>query len=292
MKKVTDIGYMFKKLAFILLLFGTNAQAGHSDLGDDTSQWPFVYQTSQYSGEAELSAPQEKRYELAYYHFLGKYFNVNLLDSYVLVCAGYPTFQLDCISPEHIAVGFTEQKSGARHIAILGGYLESFEPSTKGRHYNFLGHAYSDSPQDPKARPDIGVGIFLDDSEIRQFPSGGVWKASLELRQVNISPAGGTPSWTYIKVNITLNLTDSKNIRIWFPQSHGSTTSVALSSRSPHVTVDACLYDGYNSNSNRLDVMFNSQNAGPDNTFKLARLSGSGHLPYQVRVAPPDNPGA
>ncbi|MJN99470.1 hypothetical protein DNX92_23155 [Salmonella enterica subsp. enterica] len=24
----------------------------------------------------------------------------------------------------------------------------------------------------------------------------------------------------------------------------------------------------------------------------LARLSGSGHLPYQVRVAPPDNPGA
>lgn len=270
----------------MLFLIAVSAHAGKFD----EPLYPYSPHNKEFVDKTELSSPQEKRYELAYYYFLGVYAggykSSDLQRYYSLECVNKGS-RGHCISAEHVTVEFTEQKTGASHTAMLGGYLES--PSTLQRDYAFLGKPYTFTRN--YNGTDVGVGIFLDGSEIEKFPSGGVWKARLELPQFDFS--GDYRSSSNLSVDITLSLTDSKNIRIWFPQSHTSTTSVALSSRTFHpVTVDACLYDGYNSNSNRLDVMFNSQNAGPDNTFKLVSLSSSGRLRYRVRVAPPDNPGA
>ncbi|HGP2153005.1 TPA: CfaE/CblD family pilus tip adhesin, partial [Salmonella enterica] len=241
--------------------------------------------TAEFNGKTELSSPTLKEYELNYFYIEtnegGKYNSFN------------KKFWVSCVAPDSISTGactgvtdhlslqFVEQKTGATHIALLRGYLEGPE----GPEYTFLGKVYSGTYD-----PHEGLAVLLNDSEIKKFPSGGVWKSRLMLKQHSTRD----PSFSAnITLDITLSLTDSKNIRIWFPQSHGSTTSVTLPSHPFRpVTVDACLYDGYNSNSNRLDVMFNSQNAGPDNTFKLVSLSSSGRLHYQVRVAPPGNPGA
>ncbi|MJN97638.1 hypothetical protein DNX92_13465 [Salmonella enterica subsp. enterica] len=275
---------MLKIIFFTLLSVGV-AYAGHFD----NPLPPWQNYTSEFNGETELSFPTLKEYELAYFYIetndwgsrSGQAFN----QKYQVSCVAQDSISTGACSgvTDNLSLQFIEQKTGATHIALLRGYIEGPE----GPQYTFIGKGYSGSKNS-----NVGLALLLNDSEIKKFPSGGVWKSKLILKQYQnlynklVYMAG-------ITVNINLSLTDSKNIRIWFPQSHTSTTSVALSSRTFHpVTVDACLYDGYNSNSNRLDVMFNSQNAGPDNSFKIANLSSSGRLRYRVRVAPPGNPGA
>ncbi|EDR2882815.1 hypothetical protein PZ84_004955, partial [Salmonella enterica subsp. enterica] len=69
---------------------------------------------------------------------------------------------------------------------------------------------------------DIGYHVYLQPNELKKLPIGGIWKAHLKMH-VNEwhGGAGAHGPYDYLDAywesDITLNVTDAHNIRIWLP---------------------------------------------------------------------------
>ncbi|EKS2202617.1 hypothetical protein QBG36_004979 [Salmonella enterica] len=155
--------------------------------------------------------------------------------------------------------------------------------------------------------------VYISAEELKKFPVGGIWTAHLKMRtgewHAGKGSSGEWPGFmgTYWTADITLHITDNNNIRIWLPQFHGSTANVVMPVMpaywalnkpglvSAEKVVETCLYDGYNSNSQRFEVTLNSNYT--DSTtqdFLLQNTSEptSKPLHYQVLASPPGQSGA
>ncbi|EBM4325288.1 hypothetical protein D0B42_25305, partial [Salmonella enterica] len=151
------------------------------------------------------------------------------------------------------------------------------------------------------------VSTWISRGELKKITTGGVWKAHMKLNVAQWhNPHWGILPNTFWESDITLDITDDSNIRIWLPQFHGSTANVVMpvipayhalhqpGQVSAEKIVETCLYDGYSSNSRRFEVTLNSDHTDPvTQDFLLQNMSDPTGKPlhYQVIASPPGQPG-
>lgn len=120
--------------------------------------------------------------------------------------------------------------------------------------------------------------VWIPQSSFSTFPFGGIWKANLNLALYK--------SWAKaadISSNITLNITDNARADIIFPGVNNSSPSVNLnliegSNITGGANIDLCLYDGYNLNSNWLELKITDVTSAPhrvDDRFSIFDSSGN-----------------
>lgn len=204
----------------------------------------------------------------------------------------------------NVLLSFTEKRTGLKHTAVISGWF-----STGCVPINPFASATGGCDTDG-----VSYNIYIQEDELKKFPVGGVWHATLKLRVGQWHAGQGSivdqvPGYmdVYWTADIHLNITDKNNIRIWLPQFHGRTANVVMPVMpaywalnkpglvSAEKVVETCLYDGYNSNSQRFEVTLNSNYT--DSTtqdFLLQNTSEptSKPLHYQVIASPPGQPGA
>ncbi|WP_196484776.1 CfaE/CblD family pilus tip adhesin [Burkholderia diffusa] len=182
-------------------------------------------------------------------------------------CATKPTTQ-DIFGNTTIPLLFTERRS--KMTAILTVYAHR----TPWMYYGWVcgdGWAPENTALNSKrwdyycgGSTSYGVGItaWLPSSELAKIPSGGIWKADLKLRFLSVD-------WKVLanhSASITLTVTDRNNIEVYLPAFGSATPLVNLNLRSQPIpgqaggridgraTLDVCLYDGHNANSDAYQV--------------------------------------
>lgn len=137
--------------------------------------------------------------------------------------------------------------------------------------------------------------LYLPASGIESLPIGGDWRATMILR------GGIDARMTTISVDFRFIITDDDNIQIYLPEFGDATPTVDLNLRtkrpvsglntvSGHQVVDACLYDGYNTNSKRFTVRVSDpqSNSGAQiGKFFVRREGGSqvqNRIEYKVKT--------
>lgn len=148
---------------------------------------------------------------------------------------------------------------------------------------------------------------WISQADLRNL-TGGIWRATLVMNYYNypntlVATALGT-SWT---ANIVLTVTDLNNQQVYFPAFPYSTPRVDLNlnnrpgtskntAASGSASLDMCLYDGSNSSSNRVNMLFSDEGAGATGrTAGLFSVYRSGadktqaanRIDYQVSVINP-----
>ncbi|HBC5825680.1 TPA: hypothetical protein KEV35_004613 [Escherichia coli] len=217
-------------------------------------------------------------------------------------CPVYPSWG---VPRSNVYLSFTEKRSGLKHVIEIRGNVTSW-CSYK---YKFASANFGQGCQ----IDGITYNVYMAEDALKSFPAGGIWTAHLKMRvgqwHGGTGSSGGWPGFldAYWTANITLHITDKNNIRIWLPQFHGSTANVVMPVMpaywalnkpglvSAEKVVETCLYDGYNSNSQRFEVTLNSNYT--DSTtqdFLLQNTSEptSKPLHYQVIASPPGQSGA
>lgn len=149
----------------------------------------------------------------------------------------------------------------------------------------------------------MSVYIYILADELRKVPSG-VWTGSLVMFQRNSSDTVTQGTW---RVNLTLNVTDNRNQQIYFPEYRTSSPTVGLKlnnrpgtgnniQTSGNTAVDMCLYDGSNSSSNHISILFQDEGSSapgrPGGQFSVYRQGGdksraADRVDYQVSVINP-----
>ncbi|MBB9725933.1 hypothetical protein FSI43_023025 [Escherichia coli] len=216
------------------------------------------------------------------------------------------------VKADNVELLFTEQRTGRKQLLLIKGTLywhQEYYSDSRNVSSGFIGvNAGSFGYVN-----EMTTTIYIPADELRKLPFGGIWKAHLNLISSAYAKTGLTtgastanPIGT-LQADITLNITDNHNIRIWLPQFHGSTANVVMPVMpaywalnkpglvSAEKVVETCLYDGYNSNSQRFEVTLNSNYT--DSTtqdFLLQNTSEptSKPLHYQVLASPPGQSGA
>ncbi|MGN4077975.1 CfaE/CblD family pilus tip adhesin, partial [Burkholderia gladioli] len=154
-----------------------------------------------------------------------------------------------------VKLRFTETRSGeTRTLEVSGTRL--LEGSSNAR------PLHGSSSFGETSVGSVSIDVRIPPSELKKLPVGGVWKAHLKLKQV----LWGTEQINKLadtNAEITLHVTDSKNIQIYLPQHTTTTPTVDLGLSQPngrdsrttgHRSIDMCLYDGFGSNSSWFDV--------------------------------------
>ncbi|WP_112750795.1 CfaE/CblD family pilus tip adhesin [Burkholderia cenocepacia] len=103
--------------------------------------------------------------------------------------------------------------------------------------------------------------VSIPAAELKKLPSGGTWKANLQLN-LKLWNTGAATTLGIFKAAIKLDTTDKNNIQVYLPEFTSATPTVDLKLRklpngsrmSGTSNVDMCLYDGYNSQSTWFDV--------------------------------------
>lgn len=214
-------------------------------------------------------------------------------------CATAPAWNTG-IGETPIDIEFTEKKSGIKQVLSLTGY------SVRAR-YNNTQTSSDSSINDPISNPDHYaqglLSIYISKQQLEKLPIGGVWKASLVLNQWSWDPIVNVAKWT---ANITLQVIDRNNIQIYLPNYNTASPTVDLKLKSTpgahndptlsgNVSIDACLYDGYNAQSNSYYINIsdpNSKDKGFYITNKIINPNPklSNTIPYQVWVSTPAEP--
>ena len=143
--------------------------------------------------------------------------------------------------------------------------------------------------------------LWIPQSELAKLPSGGVWTAQLimKLKRYHSQPISAANTFT---VDFKLDVTDQNNMQIYLPAYGTSTPQVDLNLRtrplstapggivSGQSVVDACLYDGYNANSQRYEIRVTGMNPVPgmDGRYFVHHVSGGtgerNRIEYKVRT--------
>ncbi|KJX01580.1 hypothetical protein RZ87_02420 [Enterobacter roggenkampii] len=137
------------------------------------------------------------------------------------------------------------------------------------------------------------------------MPIGGVWEGVLKLQERDAN----NQKLATVILNVTFNITDTNHIDIYFPEFGTAAPLVPLnihptSGANPTpggqdvTNLDMCLYDGFNVNSSKYEVLLEDGNhhtpAGrPMGWFSVYRDGGDENQPrdridYQVRMNNPE----
>lgn len=192
----------------------------------------------------------------------------------------------------NIALEFVEQRSGATQILNLYAVRtgEWVPPEGCGGD----GGKYADEkPMNTSAQNScysktsgVSLVIRIDPAELKKIPVGGIWKAGLKIILHNSSDSERY-DW---QADITLNVTDNNNQKIYLPEFGEAQPQIDLNLRPlPGTTasqskmrgtanIDMCLYDGYGANSS--SFILNFQDTGPEgdrnsNLFSVYREGGN-----------------
>ena len=100
------------------------------------------------------------------------------------------------------------------------------------------------------------VTMGIPYSELNKIPFGGIWQAQMKLKIF----AGDTRQWGTMTVNITFDITDNKNISIFFPAENSvdnvNVNIPLVKSNSNEYNgsknIPICLYDGYSNESHNM----------------------------------------
>ncbi|KVN24864.1 pilin protein [Burkholderia pyrrocinia] len=172
-----------------------------------------------------------------------------------------------------IRLAFKEEKTGATTVLNLHG------KSVYSRHLDCSGNAAPEVMSIARTPIEMAQSSFVSScpntgwdgrklfvkipaAELKNLPSGGTWKANLQLNLKLWSTATSPPTIAVFKAAIKLNVTDKNNIQIYLPEFTSATPVVDLKLRtlpngsriSGTSNVDMCLYDGYNAQSTWFDV--------------------------------------
>ena len=190
-----------------------------------------------------------------------------------------------------ITLQFIEQRSKASRDIKLYGYRNQGGGYTPTQNWsNTLHNGYSSFF--------VGMGI----AEMNQFPFGGVWKGTLRMHLYSINDRK-LFEWN---ADITINVTDSKNMQIYLPQLTGNTPTVDLNLQarsgiganaivSGNAHIDTCLYDGFNSNSTRFTLTASNPDGNAflvKNQITDPKAPNRNKISYQVLVTNPGSSGA
>ncbi|MEX1841622.1 pilus assembly protein CblD [Enterobacter cloacae] len=230
-----------------------------------------------------------------------------------------------------IRLQLTERRSGMRTIVELEGmsgmYFSDEDIQTKctmtkpATNYNPSVFNLSSLPQiNPKCQylgrdggwwTASGEGTYLTVklSTGQQFPVGGVWEGTLILKQGSYYKSQGRVSDATWTAHLQFDVTDANHIDIYFPEFGTAAPLVPLNihptggaSPTPGgqdvTNLDMCLYDGFNVNSSKYEVLLEDGNhhtpAGrPMGWFSVYRDGGDENQPrdridYQVRMNNPE----
>ncbi len=110
----------------------------------------------------------------------------------------------------------------------------------------------------------VGINARIPADELKKFPSGGKWVATLKIKQMQRVSASEINYLSTFTAKITIDVTDKNNIQVYLPEFPTATPRVDLNLRlsgagakttlSGRSNLDMCLYDGYNSESTWFDV--------------------------------------
>lgn len=192
----------------------------------------------------------------------------------------------------NISLQFTEKRSLMKRNLTLNGYKNHVftgVASGCGVTGNMVlnSHVYSCAVGGSLVRANgTLLTLFIPENEINKLPFGGIWEATLVLR---VKRYADNDFGTYT-INITVHLTDKGNIQVWLP-AFKSAPRVDLNLRPKgngefvgNNTLDMCLYDGYSTNSESMEIRFwdDSGQTG-SNTYYLSKTrEPSLKLPYSV----------
>ncbi len=107
------------------------------------------------------------------------------------------------------------------------------------------------------------LSVWFDEQALNTLPFGGLWQATLQLRQRNLNYDMERIDW---QANIDLTLRDGANATVWFPQQQTSTPRHDLALKTHQVQtipggvmdgraqLDMCLYDGINNYATRYSL--------------------------------------
>ncbi|MDN7429076.1 CfaE/CblD family pilus tip adhesin [Burkholderia sp. AU45388] len=142
----------------------------------------------------------------------------------------------------------------------------------------------------------VDLSAKISANELKRLPAGGVWTASLRLVQYHQRGGGtdlGSVQVAETNAEITLHVTDTKNVQIFLPEYNTTTPTVNLGlisqvSRAGRTTgrrdIDMCLYDGFGSNSSWFDVTVKDDRSVPQRalgSFSVIRDGTSGQTPRE-----------
>lgn len=153
--------------------------------------------------------------------------------------------------------------------------------------------------------------LLIAPSEIDKLPIGGLWESTLNLRLVRdvgeteppMRIAAGEATWI---VNTTIQLRDKPNIQVYLPEfaDAAPVVDLALRGRPPasgpgsmlygNRVIDACLYDGFNAQSEQYDIRVVDP-ASADSTLYVRHTdpqqpgSSSERIAYEVWAPDPSS---
>lgn len=144
----------------------------------------------------------------------------------------------------------------------------------------------------------------VSQGELAKLTTPGVWRATLKQDLWQWDPRQYLNTWT---ASIVLTVTDLNNQQVYFPAFPYSTPRVDLNlnnrpgtskntAASGTASLDMCLYDGSNSSSNRVNMLFSDEGAGATGRsaglFSVYRTGAdktqaANRIDYQVSVINP-----
>ncbi|WP_434701653.1 CfaE/CblD family pilus tip adhesin [Pseudomonas sp. D1-36] len=210
-----------------------------------------------------------------------------------------------------IPLRFTERRSGLSYVLVVKGQLYRKYPnnlcngSWDGRIFVLTtnGAAYCNQEEEDITRRSEGTGstLWIPQSEFAKLPTGGIWTAKMILRLKMYASQPIERAYTYT-VDFKLDVTDRDNMQIYLPAYGMTTPQVDLNLRtrplstapggivSGRSVVDACLYDGYNANSQSYEIRVTGTTPVPgmEGRFFVHHTSGGSgernRIEYTVRT--------
>ncbi|WP_330982071.1 MULTISPECIES: CfaE/CblD family pilus tip adhesin [Enterobacterales] len=206
---------------------------------------------------------------------------------------------------------FTEKRSGMRVILNLIGYNQTHQRANSCGSSSFSPAQYQVytatyvTCTGGGGNAEAGLTVYIPATELAKLPVGGLWQADLHLKLMEWDPYQFLADFN---AHIDLNVIDPGHIDIYFPDFSSAAPLVELDLR-PHgapdespfaqdiTTLDMCLYDGYNANSTRYEVLLKDEGSLPSGRatgdFSIYRDGGEkgplrDRIDYHVQLMDPE----
>ena len=188
-----------------------------------------------------------------------------------------------------IRLTFTERRSLAKKTLTLKGYKNFIFGTYKCDHIaktNYTLNARATACQGV-SRHGTKLTLYIPQGEINGLLTGGLWDATLVLR---LKRYADYQHGVYT-LNINIDLTDKGNIQVWTPKFHGD-PRIDLNLRpegngkySGSNKLDMCLYDGYSTHSQSIEMRFQDSSLTGKNEYYLEKLGDPLiKLPYKLSL--------
>ncbi|WP_447088445.1 MULTISPECIES: CfaE/CblD family pilus tip adhesin [Enterobacter] len=194
---------------------------------------------------------------------------------------------------QNIKLSFTDKSTNVSKELIVKGFLGN------GCVIHYMSYYTSCEASSPAS---LYLHILGDQLKLL---TGGEWKATLMLYQRNSNSSSvNLGTWT---INLTINVTDTGSQQIYFPRFNTASPVVNLNlnnrpgtgnnlTASGSASLDMCLYDGSNSTSRQVSLIFSDEGSPasnrPGGQFSVYRRGAdksqeANRLDYEVTVINP-----